>query len=99
MSSASSLARVERELSPVKCDPAGGGLAGAVARPEAALLEYPRRHVTRALRSYVATFPRVVPALIRPAGTPLRPSGVNRRTSTAAKPAAARWRRVGPSRR
>jgi len=97
MSSASSSA----SLRPVECDPAGDGLGGAVARPKRRSAN-PRRHVTRPVRC--APVPRVVPVLVRPAGTPLRPSATAspqpppRQATTRLRSGIAR-RRVGAARR
>lgn len=73
-------------------------MGGAVARPKRRSAN-PRRHVRRPLRSFVAAFPPVVSALIRPEGTPLRPAGyrahLNRRTIRGRRYALGHGRRVG----
>ncbi len=57
-----------------ECNPTGVGLGAKIA-PEGGG-HRARRHVTSLVR--VAPEPRVVPAVIRPAGTPLRPAGCRR---------------------
>jgi hypothetical protein len=69
----------------VESNPAGDGLGGAVARPKRRSAN-PRRHVTRPVRC--APVPRVVPVLIRPAGTPLRPAGTGRASTRRSRCAA-----------
>jgi len=89
--SASSLRRW-RASGPEECNPAGGGVCGKKAARTRRSCKTRAGHVTQSVRG--APGPRVVLALIRPAGTPLRPPA-----SAAPQPPPERTRRVGVSRR